>query len=208
MKVNAKEYIIVKKINIRRKTMNIILASASPRRKELLSLLIDDFTVFTVPTDERTDETAPERIVMDISRKKALAVAQVHPADLIISADTLVFCGGRPLGKPVDKAHAEQMLHELSGKDHEVYTGFCLIHGDNVLSDYERTLVHFCEMSEREICNYAATDEPYDKAGAYGIQGYASRFIEKIDGCYFNVVGLPVHKLYAALKAFCPQALE
>lgn len=188
--------------------MNIILASASPRRKELLSLLIDDFTVFTVPTDERTDETAPEKIVMDISRKKALAVAQAHPADLIISADTLVFCGGRPLGKPADAAHAKQMLHELSGKDHEVYTGFCLIHGDSILCDYERTSVHFCEMSEREICDYAATDEPYDKAGAYGIQGYASRFIEKIDGCYFNVVGLPVHKLYSALKSFYPQALE
>ena len=188
--------------------MNIILASASPRRRELLSLLIPDFTVLTAAADESTSETSPAAMVMDISRKKALAVAPLADGDIIIAADTLVFCGGTPLGKPHDADDAKEMLRALSGRSHEVYTGICLLRRDGqLLSDYERTAVRFCALSEQEIADYAATEEPYDKAGAYAIQGYASRFIEGIDGCYFNVVGLPVHKLYADLKSFCPQAM-
>lgn len=188
--------------------MQTILASASPRRKELLSLLINDFNVLTSDIDESTEKSLPHEIVKDLAQKKALAVKKLaKDDDLIISADTLVFLNKQRLGKPRDVSDAKYMLSALSNKTHSVYTGFCLIFNDKILTDFERTDVTFNPLTDEEIDAYIATLEPMDKAGAYGIQGYASRFIKKIDGCYFNVVGLPISKLYNSLREFCPSAL-
>lgn len=185
-----------------------MLASASPRRKELLSLLFKDFEIISANADETTMKTSPEDIVMDLALKKARAASPfAKNSELIISADTLVFCNGKQLGKPRDANDASVMLKELSKKTHSVFTGFCLMRDEEFILDYERTKVTFNSLTQDEIEAYIGTGEPMDKAGAYGIQGYASRFISKIDGCYFNVVGLPISKLYQDIKKFYPSAL-
>ncbi len=193
--------------------MKIILASASPRRQELLKQIFEDFTIHTSACEENSKFPAPSEYVMDLAFQKADDVAghylhssaDITPEDfLIIGADTIVCCDDRILGKPSDRNDAHQMLTLLSGRAHEVYTGISLIHiHGNTKTSYtacECTHVHVDELSPEEITFYLDTDEPYDKAGGYAIQGYFSRHIPFIEGDYFNVVGLPIHKLYELLK--------
>lgn len=188
--------------------MNIVLASASPRRQELLKLIFDDFTVHSSSCEEKAVFETPSKYVMELSSQKALDVAKHYrnsPEEvLIIGADTIVFHDGCILGKPTDKDDARQMIASLSGNSHEVYTGLSLVHTgtsiQNVYSSYACTRVHVAPLSETEILAYINSQEPYDKAGSYAVQGYFGRHIEKIEGDFFNVVGLPVHLLYEELK--------
>ena len=182
--------------------MKVILASASPRRRELLSALGLEFEVRPALGEEHPEsglsggETAKQ-----LSRAKCLEVAAAAGEDdVVIAADTVVCLDDEILGKPANAADAERMLRALSGRDHRVFTGVTVARGDRVLSDYEETAVHFRALSEREIAAYIETSEPMDKAGAYGIQGRASLFVRGIEGDYFNVVGLPLCKLGQMLK--------
>ncbi len=178
----------------------LILASQSPRRRELLERAGFRFTVRPVIVDESWREGEdPESHVCRLAREKAHA-APAAEADVVLGADTVVVVDGEILGKPVDSADAARMLRLLSGRDHYVFTGVCLKRGNVELTGAERTLVRFAALDEAEIRAYIASGEPMDKAGAYGIQGLASRFIERIEGCYFNVVGLPVARVYRMLK--------
>ena len=179
--------------------MNLILASQSPRRKELLGVLNIPFSIRVPQVDENMDEQDdPARQVGLVSRRKALA-AQSGENEVIVAADTIVVCDGRILGKPRDEADACRMLRMLSGKVHQVMTGLTVLHNDAVVTCTEITDVHFRPLSDGEIHRYVASGEPMDKAGAYGIQGGASVFVEKICGDYFNVVGLPVCRLWKIL---------
>ena len=188
--------------------MQIILASASPRRQELLKLIFDDFIIQTSSCEENTSFTTPSQYVMDLARQKALdvakAVSDIHPDSLIIGADTIVFHENTILGKPKDKDEARQMITSLSGKTHFVYTGICLVsmtgEAPIIHSAYDCTKVQVAPLTESEISTYISTLEPYDKAGGYAIQGLFGKHILGIEGDYFNVVGLPVHLLYEELK--------
>ncbi len=180
--------------------MSIILASGSPRRRELMHLITDDFTVKTTDADETLPAgikavDAPEYLAMI----KAKAGVAMHPQDRVIGCDTVVIIDGVILGKPKDRTDAARMLRLLSGRTHKVITGVAIAEGESVRSFSEVTEVTFCEISDAELSRYLDTDEPYDKAGAYGIQGKASVFISGIKGDYFNVVGLPVSRLYKEL---------
>lgn len=183
--------------------MNIVLASASPRRRELLSHYITDFTVDPAAGPETPPVGAsPEDTVVALAAAKAAEVAARHAADsLVIAADTIVELDGVILGKPADRNDAFRMLRSLSGREHRVYTGVALVHGGRTLRAAERTSVHFREMTDREIHAYIDSGEPMDKAGAYGYQGLAGVFIERIEGDYFNVVGLPLCRLDRMLQA-------
>lgn len=193
--------------------MAIILASASPRRQELLRLLGVDFTIRTADLDERMDKTLPpEREVARLAREKAAAVAQTAAAeDIIIAADTIVVCQGAVLGKPKTTADAARMLHLLSGQTHEVLTGLCVQRGAQTEGLVSRSTLRFRALSDAEIDAYIATGEPMDKAGSYGIQGRGSVFVEHLDGDYFSVMGLPLCPLTALLRRFgvsilnCPE---
>ena len=198
--------------------IQIILASASPRRRELLEQIGLTFEVCPAKGEEIITKSAPEEAVQELARAKAREVASmvrqygvrhgelVTPQDMIvIGADTVVAADGQILGKPGDEEDAFRMLSLLSGRSHAVYTGVALVFldqsgraGEHVF--YERTIVSMREMSEKEIRRYIATGEPMDKAGAYGIQGKCAIYIDKIDGDYNNVVGLPVAALYRELK--------
>ena len=182
--------------------MKFVLASASPRRRELLSALGLEFEVRPALGEEHPEsglsggETAKR-----LSCAKCLEVAAgAGEDDVVIAADTVVCLDDKILGKPADAADAKRMLRALSGRDHRVFTGVTVCRGDRVLSDFEETAVHFRPLTEREIAAYLATGEPMDKAGAYGIQGRASLFVRAIEGDYFNVVGLPLCKLGQMLK--------
>ncbi len=183
--------------------MQIVLASASPRRRELFSWLGLKFEVIVPEVDETIlpGET-PVEFCARVSREKALSVSSRMPAALVISADTIVVSGGRILGKPVDEAHAREHLRLLKGTGHEVYTGYAIIRGKERVSRVIRTLVHFRDMSPDEIDWYVSTKEPMDKAGSYGLQGIGSLFISTIEGSYTNVIGLPLSDLYHDLKGF------
>lgn len=177
----------------------LILASASPRRAELLRAAGIDFLVRVADVDEtQWPDEPPRDYVLRLSRAKAQAVAQAD--ELVLGADTTVVINQETAGKPVDAADAQRMLRALSGQWHEVLTAVTLAQGDRVVSDVEVTRVKFAPLSEAEIDWYVATGEPMDKAGAYGIQGYASRFVERIEGNYANVVGLPVPMVYLMMK--------
>ena len=184
--------------------MDIILASASPRRRELLTQMGLPFRVVVADIDEHTERhLPPHRLVETISAEKARAVgAQVGSGPLVIAADTVVVLDGAVLGKPADEADARRMLSLLSGRQHQVYTGFTVLQGENIVSRSEETLVSFRPLSDGEIGRYIATGEPMDKAGAYGIQGLGSLLVEGIRGDYFNVMGLPVCALGQVLKQF------
>jgi septum formation protein len=172
---------------------NLILASASPRRKELLELLQIPFKVIVSAVEEIVDEQLPPaEMVQSLAYQKAESVAKTNPTSFVIGSDTLVVYGGRMLGKPKDQAEATQMLQMLSGQTHEVYTGVSIINGQEVRTFYEKTRVTFFALSESEIKEYVSTGEPMDKAGAYGIQGYGSLLVKEIQGDYYAVVGLPV----------------
>ncbi len=181
--------------------MAIILASASPRRKELLRFITEDFTVKVSDADETTDPSlSPEETVKSLAGIKGDAVAAICPGDTVISADTVVVLDGKILGKPKNPEDAFSMLSSLSGRTHEVFTGVCIICGDKKICFAQKTEVTFHELSEEEILSYIETNEPADKAGAYGIQGKGSLLVKSINGDYHNVVGLPVSALNRALK--------
>ena len=188
--------------------MNIILASGSPRRAELLKKIGLDFSVKPANADESYEEGMPaEQVVYELSARKAeAAFDEALPVDdtLIIAADTVVELDGMILGKPKDEADAVSMLSSLSGKAHRVHTGVTLYsYTDrkiNVDTFVVTTTVHFANMSAEDIKKYVATGEPMDKAGAYGIQGRGELFISSVEGSYSNVVGLPMQRLYSALK--------
>lgn len=188
--------------------MALILASGSPRRRQLLSLFKIPFTVRAADIDETMDPAAdPRQEVARVSRLKALAVPRGED-DVVLAADTIVVCQGRVLGKPGDEEEAFRMLTLLSGRDHQVMTGCTLVRGEKVLSFTEVTDLHFRELTEKEIRNYIATGEPMDKAGAYGIQGGAALFCRRMEGDYYNVMGLPVCRVWQALGQIAPDWME
>ena len=185
--------------------MNVILASQSPRRRELLGLFHIPFTIQVADIDEAMDpQKSPCDEVARVSLRKALAVSR-DPGDLVIAADTIVVCMDRVLGKPRDAADAKEMLRLLSGRDHQVMTGLTVLRGDTAVTHTEVTDLHFRELTDSEIDAYIQSGEPMDKAGSYGIQGGAALFCEKMVGDYYNVVGLPVCKLGQILKEVAPE---
>jgi septum formation protein len=177
----------------------LILASQSPRRADLLRTAGIPFTVTVADVDEREQPNeAPQAYVARLAREKAGRVAADHPNAFVLGADTTVVVDGAILGKPCDAADAARMLRLLAGRRHEVLTGLCLRGpGGFDRSDVITTVVEFAPLNEAEIACYVATGEPMDKAGAYAVQGRASRFITRIEGSYPNVVGLPVERVYA-----------
>ncbi|MEE0382745.1 MAG: Maf family protein [Oscillospiraceae bacterium] len=188
--------------------MQLILASASPRRKALLSLFGIPFTVRAADIDETMDpEKPPFDEVARVSRLKALAVRR-EEEDVVIAADTIVVCQGKVLGKPHSEAEAASMLRLLSGRDHQVMTGCTILFGNRAETFTEVTSLHFRPLSEKEIQKYVQSGEPMDKAGSYGIQGGAALFCEKLEGDYYNVMGLPVCRLYETLCRTAPEVME
>ena len=216
----------------------IILASASPRRRELLTQIGLTFEVVVSETEEKITSTEPAKVVEELSAQKAeavweklasmAAVSQFSDTNaerpdevssdrdaeqnrggramadtIVLGADTVVACDGKILGKPVDIEDAARMLTMLQGRAHEVYTGVTILYGENgekkALTFHEKTIVHFCPMTETQIREYVATGDPMDKAGSYGIQGICARYIRGIEGDYNNVVGLPAGRVYQEL---------
>lgn len=181
----------------------IILASASPRRKELLSTAGIEFTVKVADVEEKIEDgLTPAEVVRSLALQKAQAVADKNPEAIVIGADTIVVLDDVILGKPQSEENAVEMLTSLSGRSHTVYTGVALIKGDKVRNFCEATQVEFYDLTKEDIDAYVATKDCMDKAGAYGIQTNGCVLIRKIDGDYFNVVGLPVSKVYRELRDF------
>lgn len=180
----------------------LVLASESPRRADLLKAAGLSFEVLSVPVDETPwERETPDAHVRRLAEAKARAVAARRPDAVVLGADTVVVVDGRILGKPVDAADAASMLRSLSGRDHEVLTGVCVVgRGLTPTVEVACTRVWFSALSEGEIDRYVRSGEPMDKAGAYAIQGLGSRFVERIDGSYSNVVGLPVALVYRLLQ--------
>ncbi|KKE77688.1 septum formation inhibitor Maf [Bacilli bacterium] len=179
----------------------LILASGSPRRKELLQNMNLSFDVVVSNVDETIDRTlSAEDLVQSLSYQKASSIAKSHPEAYVIGADTMVLLDNQVLGKPKTEENAFQMLHQLSGRQHDVLTGVTIIKGKQIVSFYERTLIEFWPLTENEIWNYVKTGEPMDKAGAYGIQGLGAYLVKKVNGDYFSIVGLPVARLMRELQ--------
>lgn len=178
-----------------------VLASSSPRRRDLLGLLCSNFEVIPSQIEEiQQPGESPFQMVQRLAKEKAIAVHLLRPESLVIGADTVVVCEGQILGKPGSPTEARSMLQKLSGRSHEVITGLCVLKGAIVFVDAACTTVTFSPLSGEEIEEYLATGEPFDKAGGYATQGKAARFVERIEGCFFNVVGLPVSLLYRLLR--------
>lgn len=190
--------------------MNIILASGSPRRRQPLEQLGLSFTVQSSDVDESVKPgLSPAAMVEQLSLRKGQAVAErVGPDSLVLAADTVVALGDAVLGKPQDRAKAVSMLTSLSGKTHQVYTGVTLLGGGRRVTEHETTAVTFRSLSREEIVAYVDTGEPMDKAGAYGIQGYGALLVERLEGDYFNVMGLPLCRLGRMLAAFGVEPLK
>ena len=187
--------------------MKLILASASPRRKELLGLFRLPFEIRVADIDETMDPTqAPFDEVARVSRLKAMATPR-SPEDVVVAADTIVVCQGKVLGKPHSQEEAAAMLRMLSGRDHQVMTGVTVLRGETGETVTEVTDIHFRELSEKEILAYVATGEPMDKAGSYGIQGGAALFCSHMVGDYYNVMGLPVCRLGEMLRRMAPEMM-
>jgi len=185
--------------------MTMILASASPRRRELLEKFGVPFLIRAADIDETMDPgKAPYDEVGRVSRLKALATPREED-DILIAADTIVVCEGKVLGKPRDEADAADMLRLLSGRDHQVMTGCTVLRGERSVTFTEVTDIHFRSLSDKEIARYVASKEPMDKAGSYGIQGGAALFCERMVGDYYNVMGLPVCRLGQVLKELAPE---
>ena len=188
--------------------MHLILASQSPRRRELLGLFRRSFIIRVADIDEAMDPSLPPYDeVARVSRAKAEAVSR-QADDIVVAADTIVVCEGRTLGKPHSEAEAAEMLRLLSGRDHQVMTGMTVLRGEASVTCTEVTDIHFRPLSEKEIESYIATGEPMDKAGAYGIQGGAALFAQRMVGDYYNVMGLPVCRLYEILTQLAPDYME
>ncbi|EPB8218042.1 Maf-like protein [Clostridium perfringens] len=187
--------------------MKVILASKSPRRVEILEKIVKEFEVVQSNFDENTIDFKGdiEKYVKDLSRNKAIEVSKrLNEPSIVIAADTVVFQSGKVLEKPKNEEDAFSMLSSLSGNTHKVYSGICLIntYDDTVVTDCDCTEVRFSELNPRQIRNYINSGEPMDKAGAYGIQGLGGAFVEGIKGCYYNVMGLPLNKLYKSLENY------
>lgn len=189
--------------------MAMILASQSPRRRELLGQMGFSFTVRPARGEELPHpELTPAQLVEELARQKALEVsAEAASDDVVVAADTVVAVDGTVLGKPRDRAHAAEMLSALSGREHTVYTGVAVKRGEKLLVEHEATQVRFRPLTQREIHLYIQTGEPMDKAGSYGIQGYGALLVEGIRGDYFNVVGLPICRLGRMLAQVGEDAL-
>lgn len=188
--------------------MNLILASASPRRQELLRIFGCPFTVRAADIDETMDpDKAPFDEVARVSRQKAQAIAAGQD-DVIIAADTIVVCCGKVLGKPRDAQDARRILSLLSGRDHQVMTGCTVMRGSRAVTFTEVTDLHFRPLLPQEIRRYILTGEPMDKAGAYGIQGGAALFCQRMEGDYYNVMGLPLCRLGQVLRDMAPEIWE
>ena len=190
-------------------SQRLILASQSPRRAQLLKLVGFELEIIPSHFDEdRITENEPAKHVQVLSFEKAKSVAEKASNGVIIGADTIVVLDGEILGKPGDETEARSMLRSLSGRFHEVYTGFTLLEnpGGRSVSDFEKTRVHFRELADWEIDRYVATQSPMDKAGAYGIQDQSAVFADRIEGCFYNVVGFPLSKFYSAMKTFILEA--
>jgi len=175
--------------------MKIILGSKSPRRRELLSMLGYEFLVEVSDIDEHVSETDPQKNALAIARKKAQAIKQKYPNDLIICADTIVVCDGTIIGKPKDIDDARRIITKIQDNKHIVYTAVVCSYSDKKVEFVEGTKVYITKMTSEEIEEYINTSEPYDKSGGYAIQGIFGKYIEKIDGDFYNVVGLPICKL-------------
>ncbi|MBO6620596.1 MAG: septum formation inhibitor Maf [Balneola sp.] len=195
--------------------MKIILASQSPRRKKLLEQLGLQFEVIPSSVNENNDEPDPVKLVESLAFQKANDVSKSNPESLIIGSDTVVVYKNKILGKPENKNEASIMLNELSGKQHFVYTGVALIKTDhqssiaNSLNFSETTIVHFSKLDQSEIDSYINTGSPMDKAGSYGIQDdWGAVFVKQIEGDFYNVVGLPINRLYFELKKFFPEVIN
>lgn len=185
--------------------MDIILASQSPRRKELLGQMgLRGFKIISPDVDEHVEgNPSPAQMVEELSMRKARAVAaEADEDDLIIAADTVVALDGAVLGKPEDERDAFSMLSALSGNRHMVYTGVTVLRGSKAITSHEETVVTFRDLEPDEISDYIETGEPMDKAGAYGIQGLGALLVSGIEGDYFNVMGLPVYRLGRILAGF------
>ena len=184
--------------------MSLVLASGSPRRKELLALITPDFVVRPSGVAESAiTAPTPAQLALALGTAKCLDIAaQAAGGDTVVGCDTVVECGGEVFGKPKSKEDARRMLRALAGADHYVHTGVCLARGGERRSFTATTRVRFYPLSGEQIEAYIATPEPYDKAGGYGIQGAAAVFCEGIEGCYYNVMGLPVARLARELAAF------
>lgn len=182
--------------------MEIILGSQSPRRRELMGLLRIPFVIRVADIDETMDPAKdPFHEVARVSRLKAEAIPRQND-DIVIAADTIVVCEGQVLGKPKDEADAFRMLRLLSGRAHQVMTGLTVLRADKAVTCTEVADIHFRELSDKEIHDYIATKEPMDKAGSYGIQGGAALFADRLEGDYYNVMGLPVCRLNLILREF------
>lgn len=183
---------------------NLILASASPRRREILSSLGINYEVLVSDADENCELTDPGARVEHIASAKCRgamdALGDIPSNTMILAADTLVVCEKVFLGKPRDAEDASRMLSMLSGRSHMVITAIAVYYDGRIVTAHETTEVEFCDMSDKDIENYILTEEPYGKAGAYAIQGHASRYIKGIKGDYFNVVGLPVHLMFQTVR--------
>lgn len=176
--------------------MKLVLASKSPRRSEILKNAGYEFTVRVADADETIpDGTRPEDAVVFLAARKAMAVPRADD-ETILGADTIVVLDNKILGKPKDREDAYNMLKSLSGRAHSVFTGVCIIENGKSMTFAEETQVEFLSLTDKEIYEYIDTNDCYDKAGAYGIQGYASKFIRRISGDYFNVVGLPISAIF------------
>ena len=189
--------------------MKYVLASGSPRRKELLGKIVPDFEIIPAVSEEMTSKSLPSEIVEELSFQKASEIfhkilTDSHDQLVVIGSDTVVSYNHKILGKPVDKADAARMVSLLSGNDHDVFSGVTVFYTEDgkerSFTFSEQTKVHVAELTDDEISNYVATGEPLDKAGAYGIQGLFARYITGIEGDYYNVMGLPVARLYQELK--------
>lgn len=180
----------------------LILASASPRRAEILSMLGYEFQIIPASCDENTDGMTAADSVAELAKRKAMAVAKDYPDTVVLGSDTLVAIEGQVLGKPTDEADAARMLRLLSGKTHSVYTGISAVKGNRCITQRVEAKVTFRTLTEDEIAWYVATGEPMDKAGAYGIQGKGAVLVEGIEGDFFNVMGLPAARVHLLLKEF------
>ncbi len=179
----------------------IVLASASPRRKHIFDMVGIKALQKPADVDETIHTTNPRKLVLDHATKKAKAVSDVLDPDcLVVGSDTIVYHDGKILGKPEDVQTASEYLRKLSGNSHSVYTGVCILYRNGVYRDYARTKVKFRDLTEKEISDYIMTHEPFDKAGAYGIQGFGGQFIDSISGCYFNVMGFPISLFYKMIR--------
>ena len=198
-RVNKLARMLKRKMN----PMNLILASGSPRRRELLSLYTTDFTVCVSDFDESAvTAPTPAQLVEQLAIGKCLAVAKQHPDAVVIGCDTVVDVNGEVFGKPHSTEDAKRMLRALSGAVHEVHTGVCISDGERTESLVDTCRVKFFSIPEAEIERYAATEEPYDKAGAYAIQGRAALWLDAIEGDYYTIMGLPVSRTIRLLQQF------